>query len=327
MLFIIEVLVLFRNKWGIMAVKRLLFFGSIWLPGLICFIVFMLSVTVKQPEHNLLFKEKLQWLADMRPLVVYTYDDAIYTRFFSGLVLLALGTAIYFRIKDKGLFKYNTYDIFLIALLFTLVCFFIIPDGWSVGMIDTRLCHYFFVFLLLWIACQRNSKIVTWVFMAGVIVVHFMLLFNVHVPVQVTLNKEAESIRQGAQAIEENSVVLDVDATNNWLLGHFGCYIGEDKPVLILPNYEPNDRWFGVVWKDYMPTVGFNGTKDADIVANEDSHETRDIDYIFIHGSFYDIVHNDDWKGLREVMHARYKPYYFSPDSNIHVYILSSKLQ
>jgi hypothetical protein len=315
----------FEGNWKAMAIKRLLLFSVIWLPGLICFIVFFSKVVIVQPEHDVSFLERLNWLGIMRPLVVYTGNEIVYARGILGAILLGLGIAIYFRAKSKTILQLNWSDVFFITFLFTLVCYFVIPDGSSVGMMDTRLCHYLFVFLLIWIACQKSFQIMNWVIASGAVIFHFLLLFNIHVPTQVLLNTEADKMRQGGQMIEANSVVLDVDATDNWLYGHFGCYIGEDKPLLILPNYEPNDRWFGVIWKDEMPTVCLNGGKDDDIASNQDPHEKKEIDYVFIHGLYGDVLHNEDWKGLREALAKGFKPFYFSADSAVHIFISKTK--
>ena len=306
-------------------IKRLVAFSLTWVPGLICFVIFLAKIKLVQPDHDVTFGEHLKWLAGLRPLLVYRDSEVSYARGILGFILLALATAIYFRVKNKTLLQFNLPDIFFITFLFTSICYFVIPDGSSVGMMSNRLCHYLFVYLLLWIACQNVPLTISWISGIGIMVIHFMFLVNAHMPVQAQLNKEAGIIKHAAQMVKENSIVLDIDVTDNWLMEHFGDYIGEDKPLLIIPDYEPGERWFGVIWKDDMPTIRFDSILKWDALKNVNSHENEDVGYVFIYGDYNKVLHYEDWLGLRMVLARRYNPCYFSPDSTVHIFKLNNK--
>ena len=61
-----------------------------------------------------------------------------------------------------------------------------------------------------------------------------------------------------ANHIEKNSVVLPINYSGNWLMAHFSNYLGVEKPIIILENYECLAGYFPLKWNvNTMPDSRF----------------------------------------------------------------------
>ncbi|HWY98947.1 MAG TPA: hypothetical protein VNY36_07680, partial [Bacteroidia bacterium] len=310
-------------------IKKLLLFLCIWLPGLICFSLFVYWVPMHAGKSERSFSELLQWLIDVRPLIVFGYKEVLYTRWISYAIVVGLSIAIYLRIKNKAFYRFHSSDVFIIAFIFTLVCYFIIPDGYNVGMMSVRLCTYLFVFLLIWLAMQKGIAVIIWLISITAITMHFILLINARLPVEDSLNKEAEVIQSAARYIEPESVVLTIDVTDGWLYDHFGDYIAMEKPMVVVPNYEADDSWFGIVWKSNMPQLIFNGRDSiagyCNLPGPDHTKTYKEIDYMFVYGNYNTIITDNKWSKVKDGISKRYKITYASSDSTIHIFKLADK--
>jgi hypothetical protein len=306
--------------------KRIIPFVLIWLPGLIMFLVFMSHSrpSIAGEEHT--FVELLGWLSQARALIVYTGLESEYIRWITIALFISIVTGLFYRIKNKVPFWYPDSVVFLMAFFILLLMFFIIPDGSSVGMMSIRFCIYVFVFFLLWLSMQNNYKAITWIVSVIVIAAHFTLLVNDHLPAEQGLEERSEIMKATADYIQPNSIVLDIDVTDNWLYGHFGDYLTSNKPLVIIPNYEPNYGWFATVWNDEVPQIIYNGNesvpKYCDLPNGKNKQNTQEIQYVFIHGDFNKIQKEDKWSGVKEGLINRYVKAYTSADSSIHLFQL-----
>ena len=157
---------LFSTKISIekrVVLKRLLFFFLVGVPGLLFFIVFLHKVPVHSGKGSLSFSELMHWIYITRPLFAYALTEYKYPQCFFYLITVALLIAIYYRVKKKDKIAFNSSDVLLFLSVITLFIYLITADDASVGMMSVRLCYFFFIFLLLWIASQQGSKIVTWI--------------------------------------------------------------------------------------------------------------------------------------------------------------------
>ncbi len=171
--------------------------------------------------------------------------NSLFTRGYFWISLFALSGALWLIIKRKNTAKSNGKDIFLLAAIFSLICLFIVPDSFSVGMMSIRLCFYFFLFFMLWLALQQNFTAIKWGATVSVYIIFWLLFFTCRYKI---LNEFDVRIRQMVEAsdkyIEPNKVVLPVDCTHNWIMPHMVDYIAIHKPMVNLMDYELGDRWF-----------------------------------------------------------------------------------
>lgn len=308
--------------------KKLLLSILVLLPGSICFIIFLLKVSIEANPGAVAFPELMRWIYVARPLAVFVSGEDKYTRYISLLIAFAMVTAIWIRVKKKSEFKFNKSDMFFLITIIAFSLFILVPDGASVGMMSIRLCYYFFIFLLIWVSLQQGSKIVTWLCYSVIIALHFTLLFKVHQPEILKLNAQVENIRNAGTIIKPNSIVLTADVTDNFMLFHFPDYLGIDKPLVIIGNYETNDGWFATKWNNYkMPRILLDGRDSVPPNLNihwKASNETKNVDYVFIYGDYNNFQQRDDKKILNGILQKDYKLIYTSVDKHIHIFGLSA---
>lgn len=103
------------------------------------------------------------------------------------------------------------------------------------------------------------------------------------------LNKLAIEINNQSKLIEDNKVVLPINFSDNWMHGHFSNYLGIDKPIVILENYECGTGYFPVKWSNDFPNITVGKLSGSEFCinwkTNTSSPNQYPIDYIFILGS------------------------------------------
>jgi hypothetical protein len=98
--------------------------------------------------------------------------------------------------------------------------------------------------------------------------------------------KIVQSIVKASRFIPENAVVLPLNFSKNWLAGNYDNYLGIDKPMVILHNYEASTGYFPVHWnREKMPNTLLGNQnsipKCLDWIG-EKAHASYVIDYVFI---------------------------------------------
>ncbi len=269
------------------------------LPALIMLLLFTINteMTPFNSTHDFKYStdELIKWLNDIKSLIVYVYpEEAIISRQFLHLMIAALTCTIILRTNQlkksgkgiKELFQFS--DSILLVALFTLILLFVIPDGQGAGMMSDRYCLLFFMFSILWIAVQPIPRGLANVLVLFAIVAHFDLLFYQMKQAIVPLSKDAETIQKTAQHIEANSIVLPVNFTDNWLEGHLCDYVGVDKPMVVLENYEATIGWFPLQWNFNKMPLLLLGDKpssgDLLWINNTNAPTKKQIDYVMIYG-------------------------------------------
>src|SRR5690606_8715949 len=126
---------------------------------------------------------------------------------------------------------------------------FMLPDsdGYS-GYVSMRMGFMAFLFLLLFLVCLDSVRIVRLVMIAVALVLIIgrgsYFKSNMH-----TLNQRAIEIERIAQHIEAYAVILPMRVgTDRLEFWHVHNYLGIDKPMVILDNYECNLNYFPLVW-------------------------------------------------------------------------------
>lgn len=303
--------------------KRVIFFAFIWVPGLLFFIFFLYKVHYNSGPNGLSFAQLMNWIYIVRPLLVYGFVEIRYTQWFFYAFCVGLFISVYLRIKSGNLLKFYPSDCILLLSAVIFLLYLLVPDDASVGWMSVRLSCFFFVFIIIWIAIQRGTKAITWIISVFIIIVHFKLLFEVHQRVISDLTRQVEIVEKAGKFIKPNSVMLSVDVTGDWLAYHFPDYVGVDKPVVIVDNYEANDGWFAVNWNTYtLPQMLLSGRNLRPPYSNLSPISSSAINYIFIYGNYNDVLQKQEWQTIRTIMQEKYKITYISPDKDIHIFSL-----
>ena len=218
------------------------------LPALVLLFLFYAKTDFPSTSGRIGTAELIKWIGDARPLIVYNYAiEKILTELivyiFIGLFLIS----VYYRLFRLSSFKPELKDMLTLPALSALVLLFIIPSGGYAGMMSDRLALMFFMILLLFIATMNMPRNIRYI-LPLFIMIHFILLgyhFNVALR---KLNDDAKKIVSSSSGIPSGSIVLPLDLTENWLGIHFSNYLGVEKDLIILENYEAYVGWFPIRW-------------------------------------------------------------------------------
>jgi hypothetical protein len=272
------------------------------LPTLILFFLFVKNVHFEGEEKRIANSELIRWIKDVRPLIALMGEEVRFTEIYYHL-LIALSSIILFldiqqiiAKKEKKSYFFHFLDkiskaknIFLIIGILVLVLYFTVPDSASAGMMSERLCLLFFIYMVIWLSIQTFPKWLSKFSILIILIVNFGLLAR-YIKATKAYNSEATSIYEAANYIEPYSVVLPLNNSENWLDGHFSNYIGSDKPLIILENYEANTAWFPIKWNEKkLPSFNLNGSNFGLPTfvwqKTENKNTTQTIDYVLIRGN------------------------------------------
>lgn len=243
--------------------KSLYLLLSTLLP-LLLFFNYLISKPASSETDFVEFNTLIEWLKNLRPLIAISeQEEQKYTHkifyIIAALFIYALFSKLYSKSKTTGSFTFrnltanwksifNLSDFWFISAVILLAMYFNMPDSdGSAGYVSIRLAFIFFIFILLWIASQKLNKWIISLAMLLVLFFHFKL--NTFYQ-DATKNIESIAIDyvDVANHIEKNSVVLPINYSGNWLMAHFSNYLGVEKPIIILENYECLAGYFPLKW-------------------------------------------------------------------------------
>lgn len=174
---------------------------------------------------------------------------------------------------------WGTISAVLILLLFLL------PDHMTTGSITVRFNILLYFTLIAWLSLYKLSRSLVYIALTLIFCAfswHRYIMFDYYKE----LNKLIDNIESADSYIPPNSIVYPINCTENWLEGHFHCYLGVDKPIIDLRNPQAGGQ-MPVVWNfKKMPNVllGKQELETVGISWLEDVKNRKDIpvDYIFV---------------------------------------------
>jgi hypothetical protein len=275
-------------------VKFFIHKSAILLTAAIVPLIFFVLYFYKRPSTGMSFYESTQtlftWILDIRPWIVYDYNrEAMLNRVVGGIlalmVLFLLQNKIVRSIKFKeSLIKTNDF-LFLVAVV-ALLLFFILPDSdGAAGFVSVRFCYLFFLFFFFALSTSIYPKWFKIISLSLVIPIIFIHNYGFNKTIK-TQYKIIKSIVNVSQFIPANSVVLPINFSKNWLSGNFSNYLGIDKPMVILNNYEASTGYFPIHWNfENIPnTLLGNQNQIPNCLEwlRDKSNPSYIIDYVFI---------------------------------------------
>ena len=250
--------------------------------------------------------ELVAWLKNLRPIIAYNIEvEEVYTTKIFYIIAVLLVVVGYTRInqivqtvvssqKSKffPILKQNIFssDSWVLAAFLVLALYFILPDSnGAAGFVSIRFGLLFFIILLIWVTSQPFPK---WLVITAVVTVLFFHLKRerFYLSVLKDLNTIAVDCTDASKQIAPNSIVLPVNYSSNWLVGHFSNYLGIDKPMIILENYECGSGLFPLKWKESSIPNTMLGGLTADQLPclqwkSNIKNPAANIDYVFVLGN------------------------------------------
>ncbi|NJK97820.1 MAG: hypothetical protein HC905_25525 [Bacteroidales bacterium] len=210
----------------------------------------------KQPRTDL--GELVKWITDIRPMLTICYCDhlIIYTRILLGLFVALLFVNLYFTLKKNtentpsGIaLNINLPGPSLLFAFFTISFLFLYLLVPNAIMMSDRLILLFYIFMVCWLALLKYPRALQIVSLIILLAVHFRFLAY-HTASMKEASKNVEEIEEIANFIKPDNLVLALNYSDNWLYAHSTAYIGVNKPVIVLENYEASIAWFPLRWNE-----------------------------------------------------------------------------
>jgi len=271
-------------------------------------LLLFLNYLLKRPnlDQDIFFEtnELIHWLKTLRPLIAlnFSVEEMHTTRIVSvlkWLLILAVISSLYqvFKSLKRNRFHLRNLiselsmhrSIWFIASVFMLFLYFKMPDsdGYA-GYITFRLAIFFFLFGVLFLATFRIHRWIGIFAISIVLYSHFMLNFF-YTQEAKSRNEIVVACLEASKFIEPDSIVLPINYSGDWFLNHFSNYLGIEKPMVILENYECNYGYFPLIWNyDSMPHIMLGqesgtGLQCVELKGNWEN-EPQVVDYVFILG-------------------------------------------
>ncbi|MCW3085010.1 MAG: hypothetical protein JWP12_2376 [Bacteroidetes bacterium] len=304
--FVNELQYLIRFKTFSSISKKLLALTAIFIPGLILSGLFFISNNNfrHDPPSYLSKHDLIHTIIEFKPIITLSYDKERTFALVIGLSVCALLVLVILDyLKKRNTAKtQETHStpinqltnepmnkefkpFWIISTLIVLLLFFIFPD-WVVsgGFISIRWALFFFYMLLIVIAAKGLP--VKWLLLpvATMLVTHFLFL-RYHAEQTKSLSADAEMLVEAEQHMDNNSVLLPLNFSTNWLQINFANYMATQKNIINLDNYEPTKPHFPLMWKqgeavyDLMPGYGNKNPPCINIEAYEKKTHHR-INYL-----------------------------------------------
>jgi len=285
--------------------KKLVFLLFISIPGLLLSFSFYQNFKLANSVEGYKLSTLLGWILSLRPLISYNYEqDRFFTILFFLVLMLLFVLGFVKKISGNAVSKSNLV-IFLIPTFIVLLLLLITPDSSGAGMMSFRYCHLFFIFLLIVIVSQFKFNHFSRLLLLIFLFLHVGLqLKNFNGAIK-PLNRKAKMIENVDSYIADNSVVLPIEMSSKWLEHHFSNYLGVNKPMVILENYEATVGWFPVMWnKEKLPNILLGNKSSISGVVwptNENATQVKQIDYIFIYGDLNEL-NDPKWADLKNTL-------------------------
>jgi hypothetical protein len=257
-------------------------------------------------------------------------DIFLYIEVIMLLVLFvsALGCKIGRR---QGIHKY---DGLLVLLLFVAIVNSFFPDDlFGGGLVHLRSQLFIFILAVCCIAYLFPYK--RFINVCGIAMfLLFVCLSAVWISVRLRASAAVAEYVSAVKYIAPGSVVLPLDFSpngkdehgnvigdRNYLFTHSAQYMGAEKPLIILDNYEANKGYFPLTWREqanpYRPSLykfeGFEGNPPyADIEGYKQATGIT-IDYVLMWCYDSTALQNEHFREFYDSIGAHYRKVYTSP--------------
>lgn len=239
------------------------------------------------PDVESYFGASTLWLlfTKLKIFVLYFGDIEIILAqivFYIVMLYALLALSKIFKIEKKFRIAFVLFGL-LLAL------FFIMPDAGSNGsFISRRLLIFALWFLLIGLSPIFNFK---WLNTVLIVLVIGIQSYRTNAYYSELKNQE-EKVRELleiSELMDNQSIVLDLYKGQGFKESHFASYLGLNKELLILDNYEADYGYFPVKWNADFPNIRlFNSKREGEDClkwkTNPEAKKMYSIDYILIYG-------------------------------------------
>jgi len=236
----------FRNLFNKLNIQKI----SCFIPGLLLTVYYISQRSMdgyKGTTSKLSFDYLFNWLIEAGALAGLNGGiESPFSRVFAVLLALLFVFVTVSRILKKS--GWQKADFLLIFSTLILILYFVVPDGVaSGGFVSIRLLLVFLLLFSLWIITQELPFIVS--LSSGMVAVWVAFsTLSYRLDVAKELDSHAKEMVRLSHSIKLGSVVLPLNYSNNWLHTNLSNYMGAERNILVLDNYEAKFTEFPIEW-------------------------------------------------------------------------------
>lgn len=239
---------------------------------------------------------------------------------------------------------FNRYDAFLLAFLICLAMYFLQPGSiGGAGILYIRLQFIPFLMVLLWIAAIPFKRVSIHRYSLSAFFISTVLI-ALRAPHHKLASVAVQEYLEVSEHIEDRSTVLPLSfahqgltpegknvARRIWLFMHAADYVGSDKSLVMLGNYEAGLGYFPLIWKEDKQPYFHLGVRDniegrppaVDLISYP-AKTGGSVDYVItwcMEGEFKD---HPNTKEIRQQLDERYKLIFSSSHNLAKLYRLKA---
>ena len=253
-------------------------------PGVILMIIYLYTHKTIPEDYSNLANYSQSWFSiqNIEPAKGVEYGtEGIFTKWIFILFVIIVCNLLIIRIKNFKAAVNQKSIIWGIISAGLLISFFVFPNGST--FIRPRLLVFFFLFFILFITTQ---KVNVWVRVISFVVINYMSagLLVVYIESASDTNNITHDIIEASEHIEPFSTVLPINDSDFWLMAHSSNYLGINKPMVILENYEASTNYFPLIWnRNKLPFLHLGETDQTQVnyPHNKNNFKSQ-IDYVLV---------------------------------------------
>jgi hypothetical protein len=269
-------------------IRKLFLPALIMLPGVIMTIIFLLSNNSFEhtPPSYLPLEKLVQMILDNSPAITLSYErELIFARIIACSIVVLILFVIYNFIKKRKTTTPVFRPFWIVPTMIVLIIYFVFPD-WVVsgGFISIRWALFFYLLLIILIAGKELSvKQLTGP--VAVLLITHLFFIQYHDEETAKLSEDAEILVDAEDYMDDNTVLLPLSYSTNWIHINHANYMATTKNIINLDNYEPTKPHFPLIWKkgeivyDLMPKYG-NRNPPCINIDNYEKKTHHRIDYL-----------------------------------------------
>jgi len=271
-----------------------------------------------------------KWVQQVQPAKAISYDkEGIFTKWIFILFPLIAVYLLIIRLKSFSKpIKISTVTWGVLTLI-VFIGLYTLPNGTSsFGFISSRLVLFFFLFLIIFFATQKVSL---WIKVVSFIIINYVniALIKVYILSSEKLNNVSVNILSASENIRPYSTVLPINDSDNWLFGHISNYLGVDKPMIILENYEASQNYFPLKWnRKKIPELHLGSLyQRLNVFPYSSNNRQEQIDYVFVLTDTKKTLTGENENSIKALLENYYDLIYLSEDKSIKLFkkVLNNK--
>lgn len=233
------------GRWS-MLLKQMSALLLVFLPGLACFAWFSCGTDLPAADGARPLTELLDWLWTARPLKWTRYEEEGRIALAFVAVLGLLLVSLLFARRERTRWSH----LLLVPTVVVLVLFLVTPDTAHAGMMSDRYCYLFFIVFTAWLATAVGVRWYTVLLGCVAGLVQLALTGEQLLHTRARLDAHATAMHTASRFLDDHATVQPVNFSSDWNEGHLSNYLGADRPLFIMENYEARLGWFPLRWAE-----------------------------------------------------------------------------